>query len=109
MAEHIDKEDVLKIIDSAEVNTDYWSVTIDGYVTFHPDTFDKLHKEIDHIPAADVAPVVHAKWIDHTEDALAGYWECSNCIEPWVLMEGTPEENKMNYCPQCGAKMDLED
>lgn len=33
------------------------------------------------------------------------YFECSNCGEPWVLNAGTPEENNMHYCPNCGAKM----
>lgn len=33
-------------------------------------------------------------------------WECSNCGEPYLLMGGTPEENKYNYCPNCGARME---
>ena len=33
------------------------------------------------------------------------YYECSNCGEPWVLMAGTPKDNNMNFCPQCGADM----
>lgn len=33
------------------------------------------------------------------------YYECSNCGEPWVLYAGTPEENNMNFCPNCGADM----
>ena len=33
------------------------------------------------------------------------YYECSNCGEPWVLSAGTPEDNNMHYCPNCGAKM----
>lgn len=49
-----------------------------------------------------------AEWIDRTEEPGAGYWECSYCGEPWVLIEGTPAENNMNYCPNCGVKMDRE-
>lgn len=49
---------------------------------------------------------IRAKWIDRTEEGGEGYWKCSNCEEPWVLMEGTPAENKMHYCPNCGAKME---
>ena len=33
------------------------------------------------------------------------YYECSNCKEAFSLLEGTPEENKYNYCPNCGADM----
>ena len=36
------------------------------------------------------------------------YYECSNCGEPWVLYAGTPKENNMNFCPNCGAKMSTE-
>ena len=32
-------------------------------------------------------------------------WVCSVCGEPWTLIDGTPKENNMNYCPNCGAKM----
>ena len=32
-------------------------------------------------------------------------WVCSVCGEPWTLIDGTPKENNMNFCPNCGAKM----
>ena len=32
-------------------------------------------------------------------------WSCSECDEPFILIEGTPIENKYYYCPHCGAKM----
>jgi rubrerythrin len=32
-------------------------------------------------------------------------WECSVCREWWWLLEGTPKNNNMNYCPICGAKI----
>ena len=47
-------------------------------------------------------------WIeDIYEDYTPNHdtWECSNCGEPYLLMEGTPENNKYNYCPNCGARM----
>ena len=43
-----------------------------------------------------------------------GQWEdfdydnsylCTSCGEIWILNDGTPEENNMNYCPNCGADM----
>lgn len=59
-------------------------------------------------PSADVAPVVHGRWIEH-EDMIESYladctevfYECSACGGKQVIGE-TP------YCPNCGAKMDLE-
>lgn len=58
-------------------------------------------------PAADVAPVVHARWI-YVEETLAtssGYC-CSACRRPRWLSPDVPEVFK--YCPKCGAKMDGE-
>ena len=49
------------------------------------------------IPAADVAPVIHGRWIMH-DDEFGLTCECSVChIE--TMGDG-------NYCPNCGAKMD---
>lgn len=58
-----------------------------------PGDYDDYLREI---PPADVAPAVHARWI---EDEYA-YATCSHC---GYEMEH-PEE-KTPYCPQCGAKM----
>ena len=58
-------------------------------------------------PAADVAPVVHARWI-YVEETLAtssGYC-CSACRRPRWISPDVPEAFK--YCPKCGAKMDGE-
>lgn len=51
------------------------------------------------IPAADVVPVRHGRWLDVTwcgEDYLA----CSICGYGGLAHEAT------KYCPNCGAKMD---
>lgn len=33
-------------------------------------------------------------------------FRCSVCGEEYELLEGTPIDNGMNYCPNCGAKME---
>lgn len=44
-------------------------------------------------------------WIE-TYDGWEGvYYECSECKEPWTTIEGTPEDNLMKFCPQCGSRM----
>jgi len=48
------------------------------------------------------------EWIENTNIFGEGTYECSNCGNPWSLMEGTPADNDMNYCPNCGAKMKKE-
>lgn len=64
-------------------------------------------KQINAIPAADVEPVRHGKWVRHGE----GY-DCSEC-KKWV--EGDIRYSFEDrtpflpvYCPFCGAKMDKE-
>ena len=47
-------------------------------------------------PAADVAPVVHGKWLE--ED---GAQICSNCGE-----EHCWDEYRATFCDNCGARMD---
>lgn len=52
------------------------------------------------IPAADVAPVVHARWENYSPVTI----KCSRCghvIHDWRYSE-------CKYCPNCGAKMDGE-
>ena len=49
-------------------------------------------------PAADVAPVVHGRWVD----AGRGIKACSNCNHG--IKEHMAYAN--HYCPNCGAKMD---
>lgn len=49
----------------------------------------------------------HGHWIEH-DDYPDPYYECSVCKEPWVLIDGTPLENGMHFCPKCGAIMDGE-
>ena len=51
------------------------------------------------IPAADVAEVRHGEWIpvDEKRDAF----DCSECDAMVSRM--------MNYCPNCGARMNKED
>ena len=55
------------------------------------------------IPAADVAPVVHGRWIkdDFLSDDVNNAEKCSQCGELIGWFGNLP-----NYCPNCGAKMD---
>ena len=50
------------------------------------------------IPAADVAPVVHGRWVEYQIPPIIC---CSNC--DWAT--GIEEKN-FQHCPNCGAKMD---
>jgi len=41
-------------------------------------------------------------------DIDANAWECQQCKEAWCLEDGSPKENRMNYCPFCGVKIEGE-
>lgn len=60
----------------------------------------KISKAINDIPAADVAPVVHGRWIPY-----GWKWCCSKC-DMMLPIDGTPAENNLRYCPNCGARME---
>ena len=54
--------------------------------------------KIKSIPAADVIPVRHGRWIyDHWCE-----FRCSVCGE---FSNSKPYRGKENYCPNCGARM----
>ena len=55
---------------------------------------------IEIIPAADVSQVRHGRWVKRGRK-----WQCTNC-KVLMSIDGTPKENLLNYCPNCGAKMD---
>ena len=59
----------------------------------------------DSIPAADVAPVVHARWepcFDENCRCRWGFGKCSNCGQEYYAHA----IDHYKYCPICGAKMD---
>ena len=61
-------------------------------------------QEINSIPAADVAPVVHGHWVEKElfipwcDDDVDIIYECSCCR--------TESGGTSPYCPNCGAKLD---
>lgn len=83
MAEYIEREEIFR----------RWNVMP------APASLTSLAAAISQTPAADVAPVVHGRW------KLARYTEaplylCSECDKP--------EYKQHKFCPNCGARMDLE-
>lgn len=62
----------------------------------------KSARALKKLPAADVAPVVHAEWVV-CGDGDNVPWMCSHCGKT------TAHKYKViygKYCPHCGAKMD---
>jgi hypothetical protein len=64
------------------------------------DMLDRICRNIKNMPAADVAEVVHGRWIsflDGDHIMPERYYRCSRC--------GRVESRRQPYC-HCGAKMD---
>lgn len=67
----------------------------------------KVLREVSDAPAADVAPVVHARWIHSRYEDCSEQFElvkCSQCNHEAYAMAFYVRGG--NYCPNCGAKMD---
>ena len=62
---------------------------------------------IEDTPAADVAPVVHGKWVHSRYDRSSEQFDvvkCSRCgLEAYAMAYHVRDGN---YCPRCGARMD---
>ena len=89
MAEYIEREAVEKFIEDGLNNQDVAK-------RFGHDAIE-IMAEVHYMPAADVAPVVHAQWI---EDG-SGIIICPECKRGYNLIA-----KYTHYCPNCGAKMD---
>ena len=71
-----------------------------GESGIYADAYNDLAEDFHSIPAADVAPVVHGRWVTHYRSGTPvaeGY--VSTCCDMW-------NKRKSPYCPNCGAKMD---
>ena len=88
MAEYIEREAILREIERRER-------LMVGYKTI---SVDVLNRFLLNRPAADVAPVVHGRWVEYQIPPIIC---CSNC--DWAT--GIEEKN-FQHCPNCGAKMD---
>ena len=73
-------------------------------------------------PTIEAEPVRHGRWviekrhavsrnpyIDDNYFASATCSECDFCIHAETKSFGYPDLNTTNYCPNCGAKLDLEE
>ena len=70
----------------------------------HTGLADCIAIEIEGLPAADVEPVRRGRWIVPPPPDAYTYCKvvCSECHK-------VAGKHKTVYCPNCGAKMDLED
>ena len=91
--EYIEREAIEKAF-AEEIHTNY----LDDYAK----GFQAALLAIMSISTADVSPVRHGRWEELDEE---GCYSCSVCGNPWIIIDGTPQDNEMYFCPHCGAKM----
>ena len=108
MAEYIEREELLRIEKLLDTEVLRASKTASNI-------YDQILYDIENFPAADVVPVVHGKWLDFYKDFSTA--ECCKCGELFEVSSGREAKKAFfelfkgfyKYCPNCGAKMDLED
>ena len=88
MAEYIDREALAKAMTIAAVNAKDRDCRI----------WVKAICVLLDMPTADVAPVVHGRWVPYHSEAAGDIQYCTACEIGF--------DAKMDYCPHCGAKMD---
>ena len=59
-----------------------------------------MKEELSKVATTDVAPVVHGRWVEHFDEM-----ECPVCKRQWNYCDN--DTNTFNFCPNCGAKMDI--
>lgn len=84
MKDYIERATIEAMLEDAHIITD------GEYCGYCTDDVD-----LNSIPAADVAPVRHGRWIDSSNG-----WMCSECEQDNTYAKP--------YCPNCGARMDKE-
>ena len=101
MAEYIERETFLKDIEERyclpckEVGKDHKGCKCRACWV------DDMCGDVIDAHAADVAPVVHGRWIEQEKYTFGVIYDCSICGNR-ILDNG----HSWNYCPNCGAKMD---
>ena len=96
-----------RLIDAKQLKTDMYLLATLGN---NENIFiDVIIDEIDNADDVDAVEVVHGRWNKHDRSGLSikGFMACSACN----VMIPTADDNRyclhrLNYCPNCGAKMD---
>lgn len=66
-----------------------------------------IYEAINKTPAAEVAPVVRGHWETPEKHFPFWDWKCSACgCEEYRQRDSHGYYRMMNFCPNCGAKMD---
>lgn len=109
MAEYIERKVVINRIKGYTL--DVYDIDLDDAKQFGGKSLIENYCEglyeatelVDDIPAADVAPVVHGRWV-----SVVGKRDriCSRCLHNEPYKNADDDAEVFEFCPHCGAKMD---
>lgn len=97
MAEYIERDAAIAYIREQSEECQKAFEELGGESGIYADAYNDLAEDFYRIPGADVAPVVHARWIEGGRGIII----CPECERGYNLIA-----KFTNYCPACGAKMD---
>ena len=100
MSEYITRERALEILN----DIGGCGAEPESYTAGWDEAINAAYEAIQSEPAADVAPVVHGRWI--LERDPAGKPVCYHCSACDSDGSHTSIRIAYKYCPNCGAKMD---
>ncbi len=119
MSEYIERERALEILN----DIGGCGAEPESYTAGWDEAINAAYEAIQSEPAADVAPVVHAHWIEDSNEYYALCYSrgqtpeqteyltesdvaCSACLRKFNVTDNSFTHECANYCPNCGAKMD---
>ena len=99
MTDYISREAAIAYIREQSEECQKAFEELGGESGIYADAYNDLAEDFYSIPAADVAPVVHGRWVDG---------KCSNCgVDiPTDDAHDAIFETECRFCYYCGAKMD---
>lgn len=106
--DYISRQDTIKALSKhcesiLQANVSYQTADIYRIATDHAIDVIKI------LPAADVPERNVGKWIDDTDERIGYIARCSACGEKvlyGVSFDFEGNRHQMNFCPNCGAKME---
>lgn len=106
MDEYIKREAAIAIIEEKQKELcpvgRYGRGYVYGFDREKYDAWDEIIDALENIPAADVAPVVHGRWMKR----IKGGTLCSRCGSYTQHKGNVLDMSKAIACPWCGAIMD---
>ena len=95
----IDADEFVKTLEmtSADVCADFG----DGFAEFGYSR-SLIRLLLSEAPTVDAVEVVHGRWIQDKQSKFEHRYNCSACNYRLI-------DEPCNYCPNCGAKMDLDE